>query len=142
MSASDVIFQVRRHPVAYAVPAILLLLGAVLVLVVGGAFGVLAGLVVLLVGTLGVVRAASARLVLTSTRLVMRTSWVEGKTVDLPLARVESVVVEGKGMLFDVGSVVVTGTGGTRVLFRDAASPDEFRIHVIGQITRDTRPAR
>jgi uncharacterized membrane protein YdbT with pleckstrin-like domain len=72
----------------------------------------------------------------TNRRVLIKTGMVSRRTLDLMLARVESIGVEETafGRMLGYGSVVVRGTGGTPEPFRRIAHPQEFRRAVQEQI--------
>lgn len=65
----------------------------------------------------------------TNRRLIAKTGFIRRHTVEMLLMKVESVSVYQKVMqrLFDMGNVMITGTGGTREIFRYIAQPLEVR---------------
>ncbi len=68
----------------------------------------------------------------TDRRILAKTGLLRRTSLDLNLAKVESVQVEQDivGRLLDYGTLVVTGTGGTREKFKYIADPLAFRMHV------------
>ncbi len=71
----------------------------------------------------------------TDRRVLVKTGLVSRKSLDLNLAKVESIQVEQGvlGRVLDYGTLVVTGTGGTREKFKNIADPLAFRMHVQDQ---------
>jgi len=65
----------------------------------------------------------------TNRRLIAKTGFIRRHTVEMLLMKVESVSVHQKVMqrLFDMGSITITGTGGTREVFRYISQPLEVR---------------
>ena len=65
----------------------------------------------------------------TDRRVVARMGWVGTRTVDLNVAKVESLVIEQGllGRLCGYGDVKVVGTGGTAEVFRGVKDPIGFR---------------
>jgi len=68
----------------------------------------------------------------TSKRLVVKVGLVHRHTLELVLAKVETVGVDQSvpGRLFNYGTIIVTGTGGTQEHFREIADPLTFRKQV------------
>jgi len=66
---------------------------------------------------------------ITSKRVIIKVGVMQRRTLELQLAKVEAVAVtQGLlGQLFGCGSILVTGTGGTRESFSNIGSPLEFR---------------
>ena len=65
----------------------------------------------------------------TDRRVIARMGWVSTRTVDLNVAKVESLVIEqgALGRLFRYGDVKVVGTGGTAEVFHGVKDPIGFR---------------
>jgi len=66
---------------------------------------------------------------ITSKRVIIKVGVMQRRTLELQLTKVEAVsVTQGLlGQLFGCGSILVTGTGGTRESFANIGSPLEFR---------------
>ena len=75
------------------------------------------------------VRRASTELVVTNRRVIAKFGLVARRTVEMNLAKIESVSVELTviGRLFGFGSIMVTGTGSTMDPIRFIADPIAFR---------------
>jgi uncharacterized membrane protein YdbT with pleckstrin-like domain len=65
----------------------------------------------------------------TDRRVVARMGWLTTRTVDLNVAKVESLVIEqgALGRLFRYGDLKVVGTGGTAETFHGVRDPIGFR---------------
>ncbi len=65
----------------------------------------------------------------TDRRVVARMGWMNTRTVDLNVTKVESLVIEqgAWGRLFRYGDLKVVGTGGTAETFRGVRDPIGFR---------------
>ena len=65
----------------------------------------------------------------TDRRVIARMGWIGTRTVDLSVAKVESLVIEQgvAGRVFGYGDVKVVGTGGTAEVFRGVKDPIGFR---------------
>ena len=65
----------------------------------------------------------------TDRRVIARIGWLSVRTVDLNVAKVESLVIEqgALGRLFRYGDVKVVGTGGTAEVFHGVKDPIGFR---------------
>ena len=75
------------------------------------------------------VRRSSTELVVTNRRVIAKFGLVARRTVEMNLAKIESVSVEQTvmGRLFGFGSIIVTGTGSTMDPIRFIADPIAFR---------------
>ena len=125
-----VVHKTGLHPILFLAPALLVLLGAVLLLerlpawavvIIGAFFG------------LGRwIRVASSEFAVTDKRVVIKVGFIRRHTLEMVLGKVESVGVSQSvaGRVLGYGDIIVTGTGGTRELFRDITAPLEFRRQV------------
>jgi len=68
----------------------------------------------------------TTELVLTNKRIIGKTGWIKVKAIDLPLVKVESVLVT-KEPFFNCGNLVISGTGGHTMQFRNIGDAVEFR---------------
>ena len=112
------------------------LIGGALLVVVGGAFTVEAGPLGLIFAALGLIvilvaliRRNSTELAVTNRRVIAKFGFIKRSTIELNLAKVESVRVEQSivGRIFGYGSVIVTGTGATMDPIPYIANPIKFR---------------
>jgi uncharacterized membrane protein YdbT with pleckstrin-like domain len=73
---------------------------------------------------------------LTDRRVIAKAGLIRRRSVDLLLAKVESIGVRQSigGRILDFGTVTVTGTGGTKEPFGNIAQPMELRRRVQAQI--------
>jgi uncharacterized membrane protein YdbT with pleckstrin-like domain len=100
----------------------------------------IAGGVLLVVGffvfAYGVAKRNATEMAVTNRRVLIKTGMLSRRTLDLMLARVESIGVEetALGRMLGYGSVIVRGTGGTPESFLMMARPQEFRRAVQEQI--------
>lgn len=72
---------------------------------------------------------ASSELVVTDKRVLIKTGVVSRKTLEMFIARIESVAVQQDmlGRIFDYGTVTIRGMGGSGEAFESIARPVEFR---------------
>lgn len=68
----------------------------------------------------------------TDRRIIIKVGWIHRRTLETMLGKVENIAVEQSvfGRMFGFGTIVVTGTGGTREPFTNVARPLEFRHYV------------
>ena len=90
--------------------------------------GIAAALGVLVI-VVALVRRSSTELAVTNRRVIAKFGLIARRTVEMNLAKVESVRVEQTvmGRLFGFGSIIVTGTGATMDPIRFIADPIAFR---------------
>jgi uncharacterized membrane protein YdbT with pleckstrin-like domain len=126
------------------------LVGGALLIVVGAGLSVVnplaaliavAGIVWLAVG---LIRRASTELAVTDRRVIAKFGFIRRSTVELNIAKIESVRVEQSvlGRIFNYGSVFVTGTGSTMDPIPFIAKPIAFRQAVQSATDLAQEPAR
>jgi uncharacterized membrane protein YdbT with pleckstrin-like domain len=81
---------------------------------------------------------ASCEYAVTNKRVIVKIGTLQRRTVEIMLSKVEGVSVDQTllGRLANSGTVIITGTGGTREAFEQVADPLEFRRQVQGQVSR------
>src|SRR5262249_16370887 len=101
------------------------------------------GTTVMIIGGLipfvsAVIRRSSAEYAVTNKRIILKEGTVRRRTAEMFLTKVESVGVDQTlgGRLFDYGSIILRGTGGSSEPFHLVARPLEFRRQVQQQISR------
>ena len=112
------------------------LIGGTLLILVGFAFTAGAGPIGLIFAVLGaivlviaLIRRNSTELAVTNRRVIAKFGFIKRSTIELNLAKVESIRVEQSvaGRIFGYGSVIVTGTGATMDPILYVADPIAFR---------------
>ncbi|HLD16823.1 MAG TPA: PH domain-containing protein [Coxiellaceae bacterium] len=66
---------------------------------------------------------------ITDQRILAKWGWIQRNTTELLLQKVESIRVEQTvaGRIWGYGTLIITGTGGTRDVFLDVPNPLKFR---------------
>ncbi len=102
-----------------------------LVLVTAGAIAIAA--VILIVAG---VRRNSTEMAVTNRRVIIKTGIASRRSLEIMLAKVESIGIDESagGRMLGYGTVTIHGTGGTPEPFRLIAHPGEFRRQVQQQI--------
>jgi uncharacterized membrane protein YdbT with pleckstrin-like domain len=114
---------------------------------VSGAMGVL-GLVLFLAALaligIGIVKRNATEIAVTNRRVLIKTGAINRRTVELLLAKIESIGVNESaiGRMLGYGTVIVRGTGGTPEQFDRVAQPLELRRQVQSQVEGRMRAAR
>jgi uncharacterized membrane protein YdbT with pleckstrin-like domain len=133
-------YRAHLHPVIFLQPGIFAVIGLGFVaygLANAGmsAFWML-GLAFLLyaagVGIGRLIRYVASEFAITNKRVLIKVGFIHRHTLEMLLAKVETVRVD-QGLIARVlgyGTIVVTGTGGTNEPFRSIARPLEFRRQV------------
>ena len=79
----------------------------------------------------------SSEFAVTDKRVIVKVGWIQRRTLETMLGKVEGVGVDQTftGRVLGFGTITVTGTGGTKEQFANIASPLEFRRQVQAQIS-------
>ena len=136
LSGERVLYRAKLHSIVLA-PGMVFLGLAMLTLFASGGVALVFLFVGLLAEGIGYLMLTTSEFGLTDRRVLAKVGWLSRRSIELLLNKVESVgVTQGiGGRLFDYGTVVLTGTGGTREPFKTIASPFEFRKRVQAQIS-------
>jgi uncharacterized membrane protein YdbT with pleckstrin-like domain len=111
------------------------LIGGVLLIVIGAGLaiahplGAVVSLLGILVIAIALIRRASTELAVTSHRIIAKFGFIRRSTIEINLAKIESVRVEQSvpGRIFNYGTIIVTGTGSTMDPIPYIADPIRFR---------------
>lgn len=117
----NVVFETYYHWIIYFWP-VLFLLAALLTM----------GLTLIIGIPLLVARwfkRKTSEFAITNKRVVIKAGWIRRRTVEIHLAKVESVDIDQGifGRMLGWGKITIVGTGGSREPFRLIAKPLEFR---------------
>jgi len=117
LALGTMIFAMAQHPLWWLVLA-LAVIGAMLF---GGAW----------------VKYSTSEFAVTDKRVIIKVGWLRRRTLETMLAKVEGIGVDQSltGRLAGFGTIVVTGTGGTKEEFDRIANPLEFRRQVQAAIS-------
>jgi uncharacterized membrane protein YdbT with pleckstrin-like domain len=146
LPGEEIMHRAYLHKIVYFVPVLF----AILFIVVGTiAFandlpGVAA--VALMLALIPLVWAqivyTSSEFAVTNKRVVIKVGFIQRRTLETLLSKVEAIEVD-QGVfarMLNYGTIAITGTGGTRELFRNIAAPLEFRRQVHAQVTATEYP--
>src|SRR5512140_1586176 len=83
------------------------------------------------------IKRSSSEFAVTNRRVLIKVGIWSRHTLELLLTKVEGIGVDQTiwGRMFGYGTIIVSGTGGTREQFERIASPLEFRRHVQNHAT-------
>ena len=86
----------------------------------------------------------SAEFAVTNKRVVLKTGFVQSKTAEMFLNKIESVGVDQSigGRIFGFGTIVIRGTGGSLEPFHRVSSPLRFRNEIQEQIGKSAESFR
>jgi uncharacterized membrane protein YdbT with pleckstrin-like domain len=137
----QVVHRAHLHKIVYLGP---LFIAIVMMLVAVGAFtngiyGLAAAALVLALIPLiwAQIVYSSSEFAVTNKRVIIKVGFIQRRTLETLLSKVEGIEVN-QGFLarmLDFGTIVVTGTGGTREQFANISEPLEFRRQVQAQVT-------
>jgi uncharacterized membrane protein YdbT with pleckstrin-like domain len=135
IAGEQVVYQTRIHPIVFLTPGAFIILGILV-----GAFGIpAAGLVMLGFGVLMLlgawIRQWASEFAVTDKRVIVKVGFVSRRTIEINMSKVESVEVNQDifARLFNYGTIVVIGTGGTKEPFDLIDDPLAFRRAVQSQ---------
>jgi uncharacterized membrane protein YdbT with pleckstrin-like domain len=79
---------------------------------------------------------ANSEFAVTNKRVLIKTGWIRRHSLETLLSKIEGIRVEQDvlGRMWDYGTIVVSGTGGSKEPFRRIASPMQFRREIQEQI--------
>ena len=120
--------------VIYLAPVMMFAFGGAWSLAGGGMPGLALAVAGVLAGMAAFVRQATSEFAVTTERVVVKTGLIARNTIEIQLAKVESVQVNQDlfGRLLNYGTITVAGTGGTHEPFTLIDDPMTFRRAVQG----------
>lgn len=145
MPGEQVTYRARLHWVIFSAPTILALLGLLfsvpfLLIPDSRPLAALGGIIFLAAGLLALSRwvdVKTSEFAITNKRVIIKVGLIRRHTLELLLTKVEGIGVDQSvvGRMLGYGTIVVTGTGGTKEPFKNISQPLEFRKHVQVQST-------
>ena len=141
MAGENVIHRAKLHWGIFVGPAILLFIGFIIAISVGagvgGGGGAFLALVILLLFAIPILLALKTYLTtefaVTSRRVIVKEGFIRRTALELNHNRVEGLTVQ-QGVfarIFNAGTIVVMGTGGTKQPARFIVNPMEFRRNAL-----------
>jgi uncharacterized membrane protein YdbT with pleckstrin-like domain len=87
-------------------------------------------------------RRSAVEMAVTNRRVIIKTGIASRRSLEIMLAKVESIGIEepAMGRMFGYGTLTIHGTGGTPEPFRRIAHPSEFRRQVQQQVAAQQSP--
>ena len=119
----------KTHWFVYVGPGFWILVAAVLLVVAPWIIGAVLAVLALIYLAKAWLYSFSTELAVTSKRVIAKFGFIRRSTVELRHDKVESMQVEQSilGRIFDFGSIVITGSGGTHAPIPYIAHPLQFR---------------
>ncbi len=146
LEGERVVYRARLHRIVFVLPITLAVLAVIIAILIdvywqnAQAAGILGGALLIVAIVFAVprfVRYASSEFAVTNKRVIVKVGLVYRQTLELVLTKVETIGVEQTilGRILNYGTIIVTGTGGTKEPFKDIANPLYFREQVQSQLT-------
>jgi Bacterial PH domain/zinc-ribbon domain len=139
MPGEMIAYETQLHWAIFIGPLVLFIV-AVCLFSVGGNAPIIAVLL-LLFGAIptaidAAVTRATSEFVVTNKRVLIKTGWIRRHSLETLLSKVEGIRVEQDilGRMFDYGTIVVTGTGGSKEQFHKISDPMLFRRRIQDEI--------
>ncbi len=134
MNDNNIVYQARLHWILFLWPVMLLCLGVFLGLTIQQLREVAIFFMVfaLLWGLMVWVKYRCSSLTIKKTHIILRTGMLVRNTLDIPLSKIESIDIRQSllGSMLHYGSLVITGTGGSRQLVDHLSRPLTCRRHI------------
>ena len=136
MTAEKVIYRTKLHWVIFLWTAIFLFFA--IIGFASGSGGVGGGFIVLaaLTGFFSYISYSTSEFGVTNKRVLVKVGWIRRHSLETLLTKIEGIGVDQGilGRILGYGTIVVTGTGGTKEPFHKIDAPLEFRKRVQEQI--------
>lgn len=126
-------------PAFFAVAALTLIIASFVIPVIGVGF-LITGCVLLapavIIGIERWIRYSSSEFAVTERRVLIKVGVIRRHSVEILLEKVEGIGVSQTvpGRLLNFGSIMITGTGGTRETFHEISAPMNFRREVQSRV--------
>ncbi len=134
-----VAYRTRLHWVIFLWPVVFLAIALFSFLGREGGAGGFFLIVGLTWGLSSHINFTSSEFGVTNRRVLIKVGFIRRRSLELLLSKVEGIGVDQgiPGRIFGYGTIIVTGTGGTKEPFRNIAAPLEFR-RMVQQATAST----
>lgn len=135
LPGEQVVYETRLHWIMFAGPAVLLLFILLFTLANSALVIFWVLLAAIVVGWL-LLRRKYSEFGITNKRVVIKTGIIRRRSLELLLTKIEGVTVDQNivGRMFNYGTIVIGGVGGTKEPFAQIENPFEFRKRVHEQI--------
>jgi uncharacterized membrane protein YdbT with pleckstrin-like domain len=124
----EVVYRTGLHYIIFLVPMLITLFG-MLAFAASAKLATLLLVIAILITVNRYIRLVTSEFAVTNKLLLIKIGLVQRHTLELLLAKVETIGVEQGiyGRIFNYGTIVVKGTGGTKEQFIGISKPLEFR---------------
>jgi len=132
-------YHTRLHWIVFVSPIFLIVFGFVFslslhshALTVFAIVGLILFFSGILLGAARFIAYKSSEFAVTNKRVLIKIGFIQRHSLELLLQKVEGIGVDQNisGRIFGYGTIIVTGTGGTKEAFKDIENPLEFRKKV------------
>ena len=144
MQGEQIRYHTKLHWIVFVSPIFLIVIGFVIGLafiismhsdVLAALLGIFSSLFFLagiLVGVSRFIAYKSSEFAVTNKRVLIKVGFIRRHSLELLLQKVEGIGVDQdiSGRIFRYGTIIVTGTGGTKEPFKNIENPLEFRKQV------------
>ena len=132
-------WKVFMLPAFFALSALVLIVASFVIPVIGLGFAITGCILLAPAVIIGIerwIRYSASEFAVTERRVLIKVGVIRRHSVEILLEKVEGIGVEQTvpGRLFNFGSIIITGTGGTRETFHEMSAPMEFRRQVQARI--------
>jgi uncharacterized membrane protein YdbT with pleckstrin-like domain len=136
MPGENVVYSTRLHWAVF-LPAILWFVVGIGLLFKGPVGLLLLVFVGIPVAIASLIARATSEFAVTNKRVLIKTGWIRRHSLETLLTKIESIRVEQSvlGRMLDYGTIVISGTGGSKEPFYKIAAPMMFRRRVQDQIS-------
>ena len=141
LQGEEIVYRAKLHKIIFLPAAALAVLGVLAAVWIDIYFenrqaAIITGAILLVLAIViafpRFIRYATSEFAVTNKRVIVKVGLFHRHTLELVLAKIETVGVDQSipGRLFNYGTIIVTGTGGTQEPFKDIADPLAFRKQV------------
>lgn len=146
MPGEQVIHRAQLHWAIFVFPGIGLFIGLIIAIAVGAAVGGVGGavtaMIILAVSAIPIIatvtRYLTTEFAITSRRVIAKRGWINRRTLELNHSRIEGLTVNQGPIarILNTGTIVVTGTGGSRQPLPSIRDPMGFRRQTLETIDK------
>ena len=141
MTGERIMYRAKLHWIVFLWPIIWFVLAVLSLTKYGNTEGgkILAGMFILLAIIMGIgsrIKYSTSEFGITNKRVIVKVGFIRRNSIEVLLSKVEGIQVNQGilGRILGYGSIVVSGTGGTKDPFHKISNPFEFRKKAQEQI--------
>lgn len=134
MSAEKIVYRTKLHRIVFVWPIIWLVVALLIFVSVSDAalrdvLSILIFLLAILTSISSFINYTTSEFAITNKRVIVKVGFIRRNSIEILLSKVEGIQVNQGilGRIFGFGSIVVSGTGGTKDPFHKISNPLEFR---------------